>query len=88
MEGDAVPNQLNPTDARKRRTKSLGSICRDTPNKPPTESPEPPDEAVWDGRPVLGASASGGGGRLRRAVVLAAGPAVGRYLALLSPCRK
>ena len=81
MEGDAGTRRLNPTDADETPDESLAVSTEDQTEH---ESAEPADETVEDGRRPSRLSVGWVAGICAALLVLAAGAAVGGYLALRS----
>ena len=81
MEGDAGTRQLNPTDADETPDESLAVSTEDQTEH---ESAEPADETVEDGRRPSRLGVGWVAGICAALLVLAAGAAVGGYLALRS----
>jgi Mce-associated membrane protein len=85
MEGDAGTRQLNPTDADETPDESLAVSTEDqTEQATEPQSPEPADEGVGDGRRPSRLGVGWVVGICAGLLVLAAGAAVGGYLALRS----
>jgi Mce-associated membrane protein len=85
MEGDAGTRQLNPTDADETPDESLAVSTEDqTEQAAEPQSPEPADEGVGDGRRPSRLGVGWVLGICAGLLVLAAGAAVGGYLALRS----
>jgi Mce-associated membrane protein len=85
MEGDAGTRQLNPTDADETPDESLAVSTEDqTEQATEPQSPEPADEGVGDGRRPSRLGVGWVVGIFAGLLVLAAGAAVGGYLALRS----
>ena len=85
MEGDAGTRQLNPTDADETPDESLAVSTEDqTEQATEPQSPEPADEGVGDGRRPSRLGVGSVVGIFAGLLVLAAGAAVGGYLALRS----
>jgi Mce-associated membrane protein len=85
MEGDAGTRQLNPTDADETPDESLAVSTEDqTEQATEPESPEPAEEGVGDGRRPSRLGVGWVVGVCAGLLVLAAGAAVGGYLALRS----
>src|SRR6267378_4012029 len=85
MEGDAGTSQLNPTDADETPDESLAVSTEDqTEQATEQESPEPPDEAVGNGRRPSRLGVGWVASICAALLVLAAGAGVGGYLALRS----
>jgi Mce-associated membrane protein len=81
MEGDAGTRRLNPTDADETPDESLAVSTEDQTER---ESAEPADETVEDGRRPSRLGVGWGAGICAALLVLAAGAAMGGYLALRS----
>jgi Mce-associated membrane protein len=85
MEGDAGTRRLNPTDADETPDESLAVSTEDqTEQATEPEAPEPADKAVGDGRRPSRLGVGWVAGICAALLVLAAGAAVGGYLALRS----
>jgi Mce-associated membrane protein len=85
MEGDAGTRQLNPTDADETPDESLAVSTEDqTEQVTEPQTPEPADEGVGDGRRPSRLGVGWVVGICAGLLVLAAGAAVGGYLALRS----